>query len=61
MLWKGTHMTTKATRSELSQALAKAIAYRDCGKPELAEVWAAKLVKMLEAQEILRADLQGGL
>jgi hypothetical protein len=53
-------MTTKATRSELSQALAKAIAYRDCGKPEMAEVWAARLVKMLEAQKILRADLQGG-
>ena len=49
-------MTTTATRSELSQALAKAIAYRDCGKPSEAEAWAAKLVKMLEAEAILRPE-----
>ena len=47
-------MTTKATRSEISQALAKAIAYRDCGKPGEAAAWAAKLVRMLEAEKILR-------
>lgn len=47
-------MTDKATRSEISQALAKAIAYRDCGKPEEAAAWAARLVKMLEAQHILK-------
>ena len=46
-------MTAKATRSELSTALAKAIAYRDCGKPDEAAKWAAKLVKLLEAQHIL--------
>jgi hypothetical protein len=49
-------MTTKATRSELSQALAKAIAYRDCGKPGDAASWAAKLVRMLEAQQILSPE-----
>jgi hypothetical protein len=49
-------MTDRATRSELSQALAKAIAYRDCGKPEQAEQWAAKLVTMLEAQRILQPE-----
>ncbi len=49
-------MTDKATRSELAQALAKAVAYRDCGKPEDAAAWAARLVKMLEAQEILRPE-----
>jgi hypothetical protein len=49
-------MTDRATRSELSQALAKAIAYRNCGKPDQAEQWAAKLVKMLEAQTILRPE-----
>ena len=49
--------TTRATRSELSQALAKAIAYRDCGKPEQAAYWAARLVAMLEAQDILRDDI----
>lgn len=46
-------MTSRATRSELAQALAKAIAYRDCGKPESAADWAATLVRMLEAQHIL--------
>jgi hypothetical protein len=44
-------MTTKADRSELSRALAKAIAYRDCGKPEKAAAWAAQLVRMLEAKQ----------
>lgn len=53
-------MTTRATRSEISQALAKAIAYRDCGKPEAAADWAARLVRMLEAQHILRSDIREG-
>jgi hypothetical protein len=51
-------MTSRATRSEISQALAKAIAYRDCGKAHEAEAWATKLVKMLESQNILRSDLR---
>jgi hypothetical protein len=54
---RGTKMTDRATRSEISQALAKAIAYRDCGKPADAAAWATKLVRMLEAQEILRPEL----
>jgi len=49
-------MTARATRSELSQALAKAVAYRDCGKPEEAAQWAAKLIRMLEAERILRPE-----
>jgi hypothetical protein len=49
-------MTSRATRSEISQALAKAIAYRDCGKPEEAAIWAARLVRQLEAQNILRPE-----
>jgi hypothetical protein len=48
-------MTTKADRSDLSRALAKAIAYRDCGNPGKAASWAAELVRMLEAQSILTA------
>jgi hypothetical protein len=51
-------MTSRATRSEISQALAKAIAYRDCGKPETAAQWAAKLVQMLEAQQILQPQFR---
>jgi hypothetical protein len=46
-------MTNRADRSELSRALAKAVAYRDCGKPEKAAAWAAELVRLLEAKSIL--------
>ena len=46
-------MTNRADRSELSRALAKAIAYRDCGKSEKAATWAAELVRLLEAKSIL--------
>jgi hypothetical protein len=41
-------------RSEVSRALAKAIAYKQCGKQRDAEEWAAKLVKLLECAEILK-------
>jgi hypothetical protein len=51
-------MTSKADRSELARAMAKAIAYRDCGKPALAAAWAARLVDMLEAQAILRPGVE---
>jgi hypothetical protein len=37
-------MTTRADRSELARAMAKAIAYRDCGKPEMAARRAALLI-----------------
>lgn len=46
-------MTATATRSDLARAMAKAIAYRDCGKPAQAAEWAATLVRMLEAEGIL--------
>lgn len=48
--------TSRATRSELAQALAKAVAYRDCGKPDDAAQWAAKLVRMLESERILAPE-----
>jgi hypothetical protein len=51
--------TDRATRAELAQALAKAVAYRDCGKPGEAAQWAARLVKLLEAQDILRPEYRG--
>ena len=35
-------------RTEINRALAKAIAYKNCGKQELAEQWARKLVELLE-------------
>ena len=40
-------------RSEVSRALAKAIAFKACGKHRQAAAWAARLVQLLEASEIL--------
>ena len=41
-------------RTEINRALAKAIAYKQCGKDEKARVWAARLVIFLEEGGILR-------
>jgi hypothetical protein len=41
-------------RSEVSRALAKAIAYKNCGKDKDAEEWAKKLVELLECAKILK-------
>ena len=43
------------TRSEISRALAKAIAYRDCGEDAKCEAWAAELVRLLHCERILLA------
>lgn len=40
-------------RSEVSRALAKAIAYKQCGKDADASQWAIKLVHLLECADIL--------
>ena len=40
-------------RSEVSRALAKAIAYKQCGKDEDAAQWARELVRLLECADIL--------
>ena len=40
-------------RSEVSRALAKAIAYKQCGKDEEARAWARELVQQLQCAEIL--------
>jgi hypothetical protein len=45
-------------RSEVSRALAKALAYKQCGKDREAAEWAAKLVRLLECAEILAAELR---
>lgn len=41
-------------RSEINRALAKAIAYKQCGKDDKAAAWAAILVDMLACQDILQ-------
>jgi hypothetical protein len=41
-------------RAEVSRALAKAIAYKNCGKDKEAEEWARKLITLLEMANILK-------
>jgi hypothetical protein len=41
-------------RSEIARLLAKAIAYKQCGKDATAAEYAAQLVRALECAEILR-------
>lgn len=41
-------------RSEIYRALAKAIAFKQCGKQTEAERWAAELVRALECADILK-------
>ena len=40
-------------RSEVSRALAKALAFKACGEHKKAEIWAARLVSLLECEGIL--------
>jgi len=41
-------------RSLINRALAKAMAYKQCGNDEQAEWWARELVRLLELSEILK-------
>lgn len=41
-----------AERVLLNQALAKAIAYKNCGQQRKAEAWAAKIVYLLDVMDI---------
>ena len=40
-------------RSKIAQAVAKAIAYKICGKEREAREWARELVRLLEVADIL--------
>jgi hypothetical protein len=44
---------TAAERSSLNQALAKALAFRDAGKMQEAQEWAAELVRLLKSHDLL--------
>lgn len=46
-------------RTATSRALAKAIAYKQCGKHAEAELWAARLLGLLEVAEIIDPDRAG--
>ena len=41
-------------RSAIARALAKAIAYKACGKDDAALEWARELVRLLHCAEILK-------
>ena len=41
-------------RSEIARALAKAIAYKLCGKQQEVTMWAKKLIELLQCTEILK-------
>jgi hypothetical protein len=43
-------------RREINRALAKAIAYKQCGKHVEAATWARELVNLLECAEILQRE-----
>ena len=43
-------------RSEISRALAKAIAYKNCNKDKKAEEWAIELIRLLECENILKTE-----
>ncbi len=50
-------MSNSIDRAEVSRSLAKAIAYKNCGKDAEAEQWAWKLVEQLGCAGILRQDI----
>lgn len=47
---------TNLDRSAISRALAKAIAYKQCGQDAKANAWACRLVGLLGASDILDTD-----
>jgi hypothetical protein len=49
-------MTSKLDRININRALAKCIAYADCGKPEKAKAWAVQLMRELQARDIVRPE-----
>jgi hypothetical protein len=50
---------TSLDRSEISRALSKAVAYKQCGKHATAELWAARLLGLLECADIINPDRIG--
>jgi len=48
-------------RTEISRALAKAIAYKSCGKDAEAEAWATRLIELLECEGILGEGVKSGI
>lgn len=49
-------MVSRLDRVNINRALAKAIAYHDCGKPDKARGWAVQLMRELQARDIIRPE-----
>jgi hypothetical protein len=45
-------------RSKINRALAKALAYKQCGNERKAAAWAAELIRQLEVAQILQEPYQ---
>ena len=50
---------TQLDRVNINRALAKAIAYKQCGKDAEARQWAIQLMRELQQRDILRPELEG--
>lgn len=46
-------MIDSAARTEIARCMAKAIAYKNCGKHAEANAWAARMVKAMECRDIM--------
>ena len=44
-------------RVNINRALAKCIAYRNCGKHDKADAWAVQLMRELQARDLLRPEM----
>lgn len=49
-------MSGRIDRTNAARALAKAMAYKDCGKDSEAEKWAIQLIRELQCTGILNAE-----
>lgn len=48
-----------ATRVQINTALAKVIAYRNCGKDPLADEWSVTLMQLLESHHLIKENTRG--
>lgn len=48
---------TRLDRGNISRALAKAIAYKECGKDDEARRWAIQLMRELQQRDILKPGI----
>lgn len=49
-------MIDNNARADINRALAKVIAYRNCGKDALADEWSVTLMQLLESNHLLKKD-----